>query len=198
MQVLKDEVKNKIHQAALAEFKEKGFLNASMRSIAERGGMTVGNLYRYFKNKEDLFHAVIQPAFQKIIDLIHFNKGQSFDGDIHVENFIESLNRGIVEIYKNHRTELLILINGCSGTNYEKGKDEIVSLVEHRIKSVFFKRLEKKGIVIEDTFLARVIAISHIEGIIAILNHYDSEEKMEKMINQYFAFQIKDMLMRFS
>lgn len=41
--------------------------------------MTVGNLYRYFKNKEDLLCAVISPAFNKAIDIINYSRKHDLD-----------------------------------------------------------------------------------------------------------------------
>ena len=54
MQTLKEDVREKIIDSAKNEFLEKGIERASMRDIAAGSGMTVGNLYRYFKNKEEL------------------------------------------------------------------------------------------------------------------------------------------------
>ena len=45
----------RIIQAATEEFLEKGFQNASTRSIAARAGITSGGLYRHFKDKEEMF-----------------------------------------------------------------------------------------------------------------------------------------------
>ena len=70
MQVLKQEVKQKIKKAAISEFEQNGYQKTSMRSIASSAGVTVGNLYRYFKNKDDLFNVIIQPAFQEIYKFI--------------------------------------------------------------------------------------------------------------------------------
>ena len=57
-QTLKEEVKSRIIEAAKAEFYDKGYEKASMRTIAKRAEMTVGNIYRYFENKEAV-HAYI-------------------------------------------------------------------------------------------------------------------------------------------
>ena len=40
---------NTLEQAIIAELQEKGYENASMRTIAEKAGITVGNIYRYWK-----------------------------------------------------------------------------------------------------------------------------------------------------
>ena len=53
-QVLKDSLRKAILDAAKEEFLEYGFKDASMRRIAAKANMTVGNLYRYFKNKESI------------------------------------------------------------------------------------------------------------------------------------------------
>ncbi|MCX7667930.1 MAG: FGGY family carbohydrate kinase, partial [Atribacterota bacterium] len=49
---IKEEIKSAIISSALKEFYEKGFLDASMREIAKNSNVAIGNMYRYFKNKE--------------------------------------------------------------------------------------------------------------------------------------------------
>jgi AcrR family transcriptional regulator len=46
--------------AALEVFAEKGFAAAKLDEIARRAGISKGTLYLYFKDKEDLFRAVIR------------------------------------------------------------------------------------------------------------------------------------------
>src|SRR3954447_15849721 len=46
--------------AALEVFAEKGFAAAKLDEIARRAGVSKGTLYLYFKDKEDLFRAVIR------------------------------------------------------------------------------------------------------------------------------------------
>ena len=62
MQVLKEEIREKIKKVALDEFEKKGYQKTTMRGIASKANLTVGNLYRYFKNKDDLFDILLQPA----------------------------------------------------------------------------------------------------------------------------------------
>ena len=45
--------------AALALFSEKGFRNVSMQEIAEKSEFAVGTLYKFFRNKEDLYKALL-------------------------------------------------------------------------------------------------------------------------------------------
>ncbi|OPL17215.1 MAG: TetR family transcriptional regulator [delta proteobacterium ML8_D] len=45
--------------AALELFSEKGFHNVSMHEIAKRAEFAIGTLYKFFKNKEDLYKALL-------------------------------------------------------------------------------------------------------------------------------------------
>jgi TetR/AcrR family transcriptional regulator len=45
--------------AALELFSEKGYHNVSMHEIAERAEFAIGTLYKFFKNKEDLYKALM-------------------------------------------------------------------------------------------------------------------------------------------
>ena len=45
--------------AALTLFSEKGYHNVSMQEIAETAEFAIGTLYKFFKNKEDLYKSLI-------------------------------------------------------------------------------------------------------------------------------------------
>ena len=51
----------RIQQAALDEFSEKGFLGASLRQIVKNAGVTTGAFYGYFFSKEALFASIVEP-----------------------------------------------------------------------------------------------------------------------------------------
>ena len=50
----------KIQEAALAEFLDKGFQGTSLRQIVKNAGMTTGAFYGYFSSKEALFNALVE------------------------------------------------------------------------------------------------------------------------------------------
>lgn len=57
--------RQEILEAALELFSEKGFHNASMNEIAQKAEFAVGTMYRFFKNKEDLYNALILEQAEK-------------------------------------------------------------------------------------------------------------------------------------
>lgn len=81
MQVLKDDIRQKIIDVARTEFYRKGFAKTSMRSVAIQVG--VGNLYNYFNGKDELFCAVVRPVteeFWEMMDRHHGDDGRDAIG----------------------------------------------------------------------------------------------------------------------
>ena len=66
----KKETMEKIKQAALEEFYEKGYAKASLRTICSRAGVTTGAMYFSFENKEALFRAILEPLVQSYEDIL--------------------------------------------------------------------------------------------------------------------------------
>jgi AcrR family transcriptional regulator len=56
--------------AALEVFTEKGFAAARLDEIAKRAGVSKGTLYLYFKDKEQLFRAVVRDAIAPNIEAV--------------------------------------------------------------------------------------------------------------------------------
>ena len=55
--------------AAEKEFLEKGYEAAALRDIAAAAGVTTGALYGYFKNKQELFGALVDTEYHHLLDL---------------------------------------------------------------------------------------------------------------------------------
>jgi len=188
MQVLKEEMRQKIKKAARNEFEQNGYQKSSMRSIALSAGVTVGNLYRYFKNKDDLFQVIIQPAFEEIYKFIdefaRFKDTILTEGG-HKGDFIKTFKESLIRIYLQHRSELVILLNGSKGSQMEHAREQIISLIAWRIKEEAFPKMKEKIIIPEDDFLAEVLATSFIEGISLVLNKYKDKGKTKELFTQF-------------
>ena len=61
MKTLKEDIRNRIVTAARNEFIKNGFRKTSMRTISAKSGVTLGNIYNYFKTKDDIFYTVLRP-----------------------------------------------------------------------------------------------------------------------------------------
>jgi AcrR family transcriptional regulator len=64
-----EETKESILEAAQLVFTERGYAQASMRIIARAAGTSVGGLYLYFRNKEELYLTLMQDRMRMLNDL---------------------------------------------------------------------------------------------------------------------------------
>jgi len=110
-QILKKEKKEKIERAALDEFLSKGFLNASMRTIAQNAQTSTSNLYNYFDSKEKLFYSITNNVYNSINNLA--SDLVQTESELGREYFFEQVSnliaQPIKELLKNLETPPAIL-----------------------------------------------------------------------------------------
>lgn len=63
----KEEMRHLILEAAKKIFLEKGYDQASIRNIAEAIEYSPGTIYLYFKEKDEIFHALHHEGFRKLL-----------------------------------------------------------------------------------------------------------------------------------
>lgn len=65
---LDEEKKARIIRAALKEFAEKGYKQASTNQIVKQAGIGKGMLFYYFNSKEELFHFLLNYSFDILLN----------------------------------------------------------------------------------------------------------------------------------
>jgi AcrR family transcriptional regulator len=63
-----DESKSNILSAACNVFAERGYEKASIREVAKRAGISIGGIYIYFKNKEELYTGLMREQMDAFSD----------------------------------------------------------------------------------------------------------------------------------
>jgi len=71
MQTKKADVRDRLLEAARDEFRNGSFDGLSMRTIAARAGVTVGNVYRYFQGKDDIFYVLLMEEQERRLDVMY-------------------------------------------------------------------------------------------------------------------------------
>ena len=62
-----EEKRGRIEEAAKELFIKRGFHATSMRDIASAADTSLGNLYNYYRTKEDILESIIL-RYQKVVD----------------------------------------------------------------------------------------------------------------------------------
>ncbi|WP_199563519.1 MULTISPECIES: TetR/AcrR family transcriptional regulator [unclassified Oceanispirochaeta] len=108
---ISQEKKDRIISVALDEFATKGFSNANTNVIAEKAGISVGSLFKYFENKENFFLTVINYGVSQLETVL----GSVVASDESLETKLETIlrtilshtrsNENIVKLYNEMTSE---------------------------------------------------------------------------------------------
>ncbi len=83
-----DESRQKILSAACAVFSERGFEKASVREVARRAGISVGGIYLYFPNKQELYTGLMRSQVDEFISSMEHLRSETPDAAL--RGFIQS------------------------------------------------------------------------------------------------------------
>lgn len=180
-QILKEEIRVNILDAALEVFYEKDFLNASIREIAKKAHITPGLIYTYYENKEKLFEAVVNPV---LIDWK--NTVLSVSNDRKADSIHENEIEFIVNLFE-YRRQFIILLDKSEGTPFETEKSKIIGLIEKHLSIVW----QQNGRKFDSTFV-HIMSSSFIEGILEIMRHYKNnswaKEILKELAHVFFGY----------
>jgi TetR/AcrR family transcriptional regulator len=112
---LPEEKKNRIMEAAISEFAEKGFGRASINTIVGRLGISKGSIFQYFNNKTSLFYYI----FDYAVGLVRRTLGQ-VKQDTENEEVFERIRKSIltgIEFIQKHPHIYRIYLNLQLGTD---------------------------------------------------------------------------------
>ena len=111
------ETKKKLLESAKKEFLEKGYMGASLRTIAANAGVTTGAMYRHFKDKDALFCALVDDAITTTLEFIKKSGIESHEylenpiGEQHSEDEKQIINKFVDYIYENSAPYIEFVVN---------------------------------------------------------------------------------------
>jgi len=132
--------------AALALFSERGYHGVSMHEIAKRGEFAVGTVYRFFKNKEELYKALIMEMAEEYHGLL--DAALSREGD--TLTIVREYVRAKAGVFADSAATLRLYVAETRGAsfNIRGGLDEDIQKlydeVVDRLASVLERGVEKK------------------------------------------------------
>ncbi len=94
------EKKANIEQAAKLLFIKHGFHGTSIRKIAEKAGISLGNLYNYYKTKEDILESLIS-SYEEVITERFDNMFSQIEEPLLPENFVK-LGKLLQKVVEDH------------------------------------------------------------------------------------------------
>lgn len=183
MQVLKEEIRLSILQKAQETFLQTGFRNASMKDIASKAGVAVGNLYRYYPNKESLFDAVTERAYSDLTGLITGDQ-QAIQPGLAV---FEEVGRVLSILVQEQREGLLILLYGSTGTSREGFKERFFGEFSEHIKNHLADYNRSHSEAPLKMEVSRPLSVAFLEGYFEIMRTSSNREQIDCLTRQYVS-----------
>ena len=184
----------KIQQAALTEFLDKGFLSASLRQIVKNAGVTTGAFYGYFSCKEALFASIVEPHAAALMG--RFMEAQtSFAGrpeaeqPEHMGEDSESCLDWMVDYICQNREPVKLLLCRAEGTGYESFVHNIVEVeVEYTLRYMEVLRRLGRRVPTLSRSLCHIIASGMFNGLFEVVIHDMPYEQALRDVKQLRAF----------
>lgn len=193
MRILKDNKHKAILYAARNEFIRKGFKDASMRNIARGANVGLSNIYNYFKNKDEIFVAVVKPAKDDLYSFIkqqHTEKNIDFNlisafgyQDEMIENYIY-----LIDIYKEELRLLLFHSEGSSLRDFREAFIDYITRVNIDHMNIVKKHYPHARYMSD--FFIRTLSSWMVASLGEIVTHKLGRHKIREFFKECFQFEI--------
>ena len=184
----------KIQEAAMAEFLDKGFQGASLRQIVKNAGVTTGAFYGYFSSKEALFTAIVEPHATALMG--KFMWAQTSFAELPEEEQpkhmgVESRDHvaWMVGYICQHREPVKLLLCCAEGTSYEHFVHNMVEVeVEYTLRYMGVLRRMGRDIPQMSRSLCHIIASGMFNAIFEVVIHDMPYEQALRDVEQLQTF----------
>ena len=165
------DARGRLMSCAVAEFMEKGFAGASLRSIAAAADMTTGAIYGYFSGKEALFDAVVAPAADELYARYEGAQDRFYEQPLEAQTFErmrvyeERMMHDLLDFVYDNRDAFVLVFARSAGTAWERYLDRFIEL-EVRSTARYVREMREHGIgVVEPTpEMSRILAGMFFRG----------------------------------
>ena len=193
------DTKDLILKVSKKEFILKGYTNASLRDIAKKCHISATAIYRHFKNKEEIFDAVINPFikyFNQITNYIE-KKDNEFLKNENVSDVWAFEHDGSFQyklLFGEYNDLVVLLVN----ERKQWFKDFIVNY-EFEATLKYINQMKKEGYKIKDFNLIsfRVLLDSYLEAYLNLLNKDLKKEELFSIsneINEFYTIGFRNLL----
>lgn len=194
-QYLKQDVRDRIVDAAVRSFAESGYAAATMRQIAGAAGLSSGNVYRYFGGKEELFAAALPDDFLTTFEALVRRRVRSLrgirdiaslppDADFYLVS--EELLRFSIE----HRLRVVVLLSRSDGSVHgafgERMVQQLVSMAVEHARSIGRNR----QLTAAERFALEQIYRNFVAAMVQILTHYEDEPRIRSSLRRFERYHL--------
>ena len=167
MEKTENAVRSRLLEAGKEEFRDRGFLKASLRAICKKAEVTTGALYFFFESKAALFEEIVEETVEDLKRIMGDFTDQ--EKQLHPEEY----DRILMEFIWENRDIAKILIDGAEGTRYVNFREDACTKMEQILNENLQKKCGKEV----DSDLVHILAETKLQGYSELLRGDYSKEK---------------------
>lgn len=192
-QILKQELYDRLLDAAEAVFAELGFAGASMARIAERAGVSTGNIYRYFDSKEALYEAVVSDEFRRtFFHLLRRRLSSLLESPQPTALNDDARQRAddLLRYWIQHRRKVVILLDRAEGSrDADVGRAFVDELVAQTSKKLCLQS-NRRSLCATDQLVLQLIFQNTRRSLVAILERFSDESEIREAVAAFWSYQL--------
>lgn len=194
-QYLKEEVRERILEAALREFAAGGFEGATMAGIARAAGISTGNVYRYYRSKEALLRAAVPSGwveqFRSLLrrrveaaeGMSELPAGEVGGGGDAGHPFLEAAD-ALLEFTIEHRLRVLILLKSAGEGPYPDQRGDVTrELMDGALRHFGLADAGARGPTF--AFGLQEIYRNYVASLVRILDTFEDPDHIRSAIGTY-------------
>lgn len=176
-------VSERILSCAKEEFLEKGYSDASLRTIAAKAETTTGSIYSRFRDKEGLFGALVGPAADGLTEMFlaiqeDFHQLDAKDQPRMMETCVtDGMMHMLDFVYENFES-FQLLLDASYGTKFQDFVERLVEIeTEYTYKYMEATAFQKEdGEFITEEFI-HIMTRAMFESMFEVVRHKMPKEK---------------------
>lgn len=191
-QTLKPELRERVLAAAEQEFAASGFAGATMAAIAARAGVSTGNLYRYFENKEALFHEIFTDEFAETFLALVKKRVRSLTlaADLTALDAPARADAAaLLRFWITHRRKVIVLLDRAEASRFASFRTAFVdALVRPTLAKLRADGRRDPDETVER--LARILFENTVRAIVSILEGSEDEQEITRAFAGFWTYQL--------
>lgn len=184
-------VSERILACAKQEFLDKGYTDASLRTIAAAADTSTNSIYVRFKDKEGLFSAIVEPVVRGMISLFleiqeSFHHLDSAAQQAQMPNYADGGMNALIDYMYDHLDEFHLLLDASAGTRFHNFVDEMVRIeVAYTYKymeALGYPKQMGDGDALTEMVL-HMVTTTRFEGAFEVIRHHMTREEAKRYVS---------------
>ncbi|MCB1445058.1 MAG: TetR/AcrR family transcriptional regulator [Rhizobiaceae bacterium] len=192
-QRLKEEVRDRIVEAAAAVFAERGYSAAKLADMADRAGISTSNIYKYFDNKEALFDEIVTVPIAaellrrlrtRIRDIGRLEQWGEADAAG------SASARALLSFWVDNRLAVLILLRGAEGTRFGHVRGLMTREMERLSTRYILKRQDRPSLTPVARFVLHRMFARTVDMVADILAAHAEPSAIQQAFAIFWRYQL--------